>query len=376
MTCFISSLSGIKAVAVESLPPSGDVSQESDTSIELERAYNLLKQFASETDGLRLVEEEELTGGYTGELAEEFKNKVVLEYYWADEDVILPLVQAFMEENAIDTSLVTFTFLISDEPESDTSIELERAYNLLKQFASETDGLRLVEEEELTGGYTGELAEEFKNKVVLEYYWADEDVILPLVQAFMEENAIDTSLVTFTFLISEETNINTTVNPDVENTTTITTTTTTTVETEKITDIEQIREMFTKFIADYELDAKCVSDEAYPQYGGTVVIEFNSETAANTAILEYAEKSNIERAAFNLVPCMNGKPMSTANPDVENTTTTTTTTTIDGTNTDLPQTGNNSVTNILIAIAALMLTAAGAGAVNSSGILRRKEDDK
>lgn len=165
----------------------------------------------------------------------------------------------------------------------------------------------------------------------------------------------------------------TTVIPEVSGSTT----TTTTAEAEKITDIEQIREMFAKFIADNELDAKCVSDEAYPQYAGTVVIEFNSETAANTAILEYAEKSNIERTAFNLVPCVDGKPITTANPDAENTTTTTTTTTTtDGTNTDLPQTGNNSVTNILIAIAALMLTVAGAGAAHSSGILRRKEEDK
>jgi hypothetical protein len=58
------------------------------------------------------------------------------------------------------------------------------------------------------------------------------------------------------------------------------------------------------------------------------------------------------------------------------TTTATTTITTDGTNTDLPQTGINSVNNILITITALLLTATGAGAVYSSGILRRKEDDK
>ncbi len=152
--------------------------------------------------------------------------------------------------------------------------------------------------------------------------------------------------------------------------------TTTTTEAATITDIEQIRKMFSKFIADNRLDAKCVSDEAYPQYAGTVVVEFNSETAANTAILEYAEKNNIERTAFNLVPCVDGKPITTVNSDAENTTTTTTTTTTDEKNADLPQTGNNSVTNILISVAALLLTAAGAGAVYSSGILRRKEDEK
>ena len=43
---------------------------------------------------------------------------------------------------------------------------------------------------------------------------------------------------------------------------------------------------------------------------------------------------------------------------------------------NLPQTGNNSMTNILIAIAALMLIAVGAVAMYSSSILRSKEDKK
>ena len=143
-----------------------------------------------------------------------------------------------------------------------------------------------------------------------------------------------------------------------------------------ITDIQQIRDMLTVFINDNNLDAKVVSDEKYPQYSGTVVIEFSSDTNADREVLEYAVKNSIERTQINLIPCIDGNPITTANPDTENTTTTTTTTTTDGTNTDLPQTGNNSMTNILIAIASLMLTAAGAGAVHSSGILRRKEDDK
>ena len=91
------------------------------------------------------------------------------------------------------------------------------------------------------------------------------------------------------------------------------TTVTTTVE--GITNIEQIREIFTKYITDNELDAKCVSDETYPQYAGTVVVEFNSDTSANRAILEYAEKNNIARTAFNLVPCKNGIPITTVKPD-------------------------------------------------------------
>ena len=101
----------------------------------------------------------------------------------------------------------------------------------------------------------------------------------------------------------------TTVLPDGESLTTVTTT------VEGITNIEQIREMFTKYITDNELDAKCVSDETYPQYAGTVVVEFNSDTSANRAILEYAEKNNIARTAFNLVPCKNGIPITTVKPD-------------------------------------------------------------
>ncbi|MCQ2469815.1 MAG: LPXTG cell wall anchor domain-containing protein [Ruminococcus sp.] len=168
----------------------------------------------------------------------------------------------------------------------------------------------------------------------------------------------------------------TTANPDVENTTT-TTTTTTIEETEKITDIEQIRSMLIAFVEENGLDARIVSDKEYPGYR-PIVVEFNGDAEINAwAVLsDYIEEQNIDKFNINVVPIVDGKPITTANPDVENTTTTTTTTTTDGTNTDLPQTGNNSVTNSLIAIAALMLTVAGAGAVHSSGILRRKENEK
>ena len=94
----------------------------------------------------------------------------------------------------------------------------------------------------------------------------------------------------------------------------------TAVTAEKITDSDTIRELFAQYIAESDLDAKCVSDEAYPQYAGTVVIEFNSATSANRQILEFAEKNAIERTAFNLVPCADGSPIMTANPNADNTT--------------------------------------------------------
>ena len=156
-----------------------------------------------------------------------------------------------------------------------------------------------------------------------------------------------------------------------------TTTTTTIEETEKITDIEQIRSMLIAFVEENGLDARIVSDKEYPGYR-PIVVEFNGDAEINAwAVLsDFIEEQNIDKFNINVVPIVDGKPITTANPDVENTTTTTNTTTTDGTNTDLPQTGNNSVTNSLIAIAALMLTVAGAGAVHSSGILRRKENEK
>lgn len=101
----------------------------------------------------------------------------------------------------------------------------------------------------------------------------------------------------------------------------------TAVTAEKITDSDTIRELFTQYIAESDIDAKCVSDEAYPQYAGTVIVEFDSETSANRQILEFAEKNAIERTAFNLVPCADGSPIMTANPTADNTTTTTTMTT-------------------------------------------------
>ena len=156
-----------------------------------------------------------------------------------------------------------------------------------------------------------------------------------------------------------------------------TTTTATTVGTEKITDIEQIRSMLIAFVEENGLDARIVSDKEYPGYR-PIVVEFNRDAEINAwAVLsDYIEEQNIDKFNINVVPIVDGKPITTANPDVENTTTTTNTTTTVETNADLPQTGNNSMTNILLSVAALLLTAAGAGIVYSSSILRRKENEK
>lgn len=109
--------------------------------------------------------------------------------------------------------------------------------------------------------------------------------------------------------------------------TTTTTTTTTTAVIEQITDIDQIREMLTEFIAKNELDAKVVSNKEYPGYQ-PIVIEYDSEKAANMAILEYTQGNNIDTSNVGFVPIVEGVAVTTVNPDSTTTTTTTTTTTV------------------------------------------------
>ena len=116
-------------------------------------------------------------------------------------------------------------------------------------------------------------------------------------------------------------------------------TTTTTAVIEQITDIDQIREMLTEFIAENELDAKVVSNKEYPGYQ-PIVIEYNSEKAANMAILEYTQENNIDTSNVGFVPIVDGVAITTVNPDSTATTTTTTTTVPDA---DDPNTTTTAV---------------------------------
>ena len=156
-------------------------------------------------------------------------------------------------------------------------------------------------------------------------------------------------------------------------TTTTTTTTTTTAVVEQITDIDQIREMLTEFIAENELDAKVVSNKEYPGYQ-PIVIEYNSEKAANMAILEYTQENNIDTSNVGFVPIVDGVAITTVNPDSTTTTTTTTTTVPDANDTntttpapndgdeELPQTGYSDIYKVIAGLAALM-TVSGAALV-------------
>ncbi|MCQ2416364.1 MAG: LPXTG cell wall anchor domain-containing protein, partial [Oscillospiraceae bacterium] len=128
-------------------------------------------------------------------------------------------------------------------------------------------------------------------------------------------------------------------------------------------------EMLLQFIEDNNVDAEIVSDEKYPQYADSVVIEFNMKTSANTEILKFAEAENIERTCFNLVPCENKVAITTVNPDTE-TITTITTTVENNTAEELPQTGM-PYARAVEGIAAL-LTLGGAALIVKS----RKENDE
>ena len=95
---------------------------------------------------------------------------------------------------------------------------------------------------------------------------------------------------------------------------------------EAVTDPEQIRSMLTTYVEENGLDARIVSDREYPGYQ-PVVVEYNRDTAVNawTLIVNYMTEQNIDRSHVNVVPIVNGMPITTVNPDAQGTTTTVTT---------------------------------------------------
>ena len=132
-------------------------------------------------------------------------------------------------------------------------------------------------------------------------------------------------------------------------------------ENEQITDLETIREMFTKFIEENTLNARCVSSDLYPDYAKTVVIEWNAGTTDGKALLDFAAQSNIARAYFNLVALNeNGEPMIIQDADI----------TDPNDNAELPQTGYSDIYKAIEGLATLM-TVGGAALV----VKTRKENE-
>ena len=191
----------------------------SDNNRSLEEVYSLLKQFISDQKDngnhafyLANVYESSYFSDNNGDIPTEFQNKIVLEYFWEDEETVLTAVKAFMQENGIDESLVAYEFLV-DAVESDSDPEsldksLKNAYILLKQFVSDqkVNGnhafyLANVYESSYFSDNNGDIPTEFQNKIVLEYFWEDEETVLTAVKAFMQENDIDESLVAYEFLV-------------------------------------------------------------------------------------------------------------------------------------------------------------------------------
>ena len=93
----------------------------------------------------------------------------------------------------------------------------------------------------------------------------------------------------------------------------------------KVEEAEKVKELFSKYIEENNLDAKVVGQEKYPDYAQPIIIEFNPQTFQNGSLLEFAEQNNIDRTLFTFVPIINGVPITTANPNGNTQTTTTTT---------------------------------------------------
>lgn len=100
------------------------------------------------------------------------------------------------------------------------------------------------------------------------------------------------------------------------------------IESNQNTSIEGIRDLLISYIKDNSLDAKTLSNKEYPDYQ-PIVIEYTAESAANKAILEYAQISNIDLSNVGFVPIVNGVAITTVNPDVDIATTQTTTTAVE-----------------------------------------------
>ena len=93
----------------------------------------------------------------------------------------------------------------------------------------------------------------------------------------------------------------------------------------KVEEAEKVKELFSKYIEENNLDAKVTGQEKYPDYSQPVIIEYNTQTVQNGLLLEFAEQNNIDRTLFTFVPIINGVPITTANPNGNTQTTTTTT---------------------------------------------------
>ena len=91
----------------------------------------------------------------------------------------------------------------------------------------------------------------------------------------------------------------------------------------------------------------------------------NTTTETTTTVLE---SENISTTTETTTTVLESENIST--------TTETTTTVLESDQTDLPQTGNNSKSNLFIAIGAFLLIGAGTGAVYKSGSACRKKDGK
>ena len=85
----------------------------------------------------------------------------------------------------------------------------------------------------------------------------------------------------------------------------------------KNTEAEKAMELFNKYFEGNKMDAKCVTNEGYPSYYPSLVIEYATESVTGPQIVEFAEKNNINRDLFTVVPIVNGQKMIAMDLDVK-----------------------------------------------------------
>lgn len=377
---FLNDTVAITTSVTETTTPTTTTTSTTVDSDEFERAYDLLKQFSSQTPGLRFVGD--------GELSEDSSKKIVLEYLWTNEDELLPLVQDFMQANDIDSNWVVFVMMessidsskiITQEKESTTAkitndpIELKdsliidndtvsatnadlKEYNLFTE--SKNDGCWInLNLESGVFAMSGNAHQSFS--IIGSFERKDNDLYLYPTNASTE----------FYVLYREDDHF---VSQSAENGV-------------------QLKEGLV-FYADNDAFWEILIDWTPPENasnntGDTVNLKSNiasDDELAQWAIKDYHDKSGVTAASTEVTAISDAEyaivlkdadgssldtyivdPKTGIGTDSSNETV------------DLPQTGNNSTRNLLTAIGAVLMIAFGAVAVKFSGVPnRRKRNEK
>ena len=262
------------------------------------------------------------------------------------------------EQGETTTTITTTTLL--EEKNSDLTYIAEAITNLL-EYRGQFLGWSVLQEE-VDGAA----------KVVVEYYCVDTRVV-DLVQECIADQNLDESLVVFRMMPGNA--------EDPAN---------------RITDIETIYELLSAYVQENGLTCKVemINEKTQEKENpDSVLIYLNWRYMKEVQVLkQYMASVNIDDSQHVLWWCETGSEdpditTTTATKTEQGETTTTITTTtlgeaiIESTTTaenqgDLPQTGNNTMRNLLAALGACGLIGTGMATVHASGIIQRKKDDE